>query len=855
MRLDSPQWLLLIPLLLALAWWFPRWKLWQPWRALVALSLVVALCQLSWQQRGSGLDLWVLVDRSVSAQEGIAQRLPEWEAILRQAKGTQDRIHFLDFAEEASLRSDQETQQYTGGQATTNLALAIRDALGHAQSDRSNRLLALTDGYSTTPLGRLDTLLQEQEIALDYRLTVPESSRDFQVADLRLPTRIRPGEPFLVEVLLAGNEDAAIPYRLTRNGEELIAKDVEIVDGTARLRFTDRIEQPGSHLYEMRLSPEDDALVGNNVRQRWIEVASGPRLLLITNYPDDPVAESLQRQGFQVQVVNDPSTLGFGQLSGTRGVLFNNIPAHLMPKDFLEALTFFVQGQGGGLMMIGGKNSFGAGGYFQSALDPLLPVSMELRLEHRKLTVAMAIVMDRSGSMGLTVQGSMTSGFTPTKMDLANSGAAKAIELLSPQDAITVFAVDSEPHEVLPLTQLGPNPAPLIDTVRKIAPGGGGIYVYNGLEAGWKELKQSEAGTRHMILFSDAADSEQPGAYKKLIGEMTKQGVTLSVIGLGNPADPDADLLQEIAKLGNGRMFFNEDANDLPTVFAQETVAIARSAFIDDPVGLRATAAWLQIAARPLSWPSQVDGYNLSYLRPDAAAAALTTDEYKAPLIAFWQRGAGRAAAVSFPLGGEHSALIRAWPQYGDFVQTLGRWMTGDELPPGIGLRTKLTGTQLKVELLHDASWTPKLATRPPVLQVAQGTKGDSREQTWKRMAPGQYEAVIDLTPQEVVRGVVQLGEYNLPFGPYLAGADAEWARPRAALEELKAVASASGGGERLELSEIWDAPRPPSYVDLSFWFLLAALLFLLIDIAWTRLGLGFGILDRWFAPKLQASR
>lgn len=839
MRFDAPQWLLLLPLLVALGWWLPRLRLWQPWRALIALCLVIALCQLTWQQRGSGLDLWVLVDRSDSAAEGIAKRLPEWDAILRHNKGPQDRLHFIDFGSEASLRANGETQVYTGSTGTTNLPLAIRDALGRARSDRSHRVLALTDGYSTTPLGRLDSLLRENDIALDYRLTVPESSEDYQVADLRLPTRVRPGEPFPVEILITGNRDGDLPYQLLRNGRELIAKEVELENGTARLRFSDRIEAPGAHLYEMRLRPENDALAGNNFRQRWIEVAGGPRLLLVTSYPDDPVATSLRRQGFRVDVVTHPQSLGLGQLSGTRGVIFNNIPAHLFPGEFLDALAFFVEGQGGGLMMIGGENSFGSGGYFQSALDPLLPVSMELRLEHRKLTVAMAIVMDRSGSMGITVTGNMPNGFTPTKMDLANAGAAKSIELLGPQDAITVFAVDSKAHEILPLSQVGSNPAPLIDTVSKVAPDGGGIYVYNGLKAAWKQLKESPAGTRHMILFSDAADSEQPGNYKELIKTMAKEGVTVSVIGLGTPADQDAELLQDIAKRGGGRIFFNEDANDLPTVFAQETVAIARSAFVDQPVGLSTTASWLQIAARPLNWPAKVDGYNLSYLRPKAATAAVSTDEYKAPLIAFWQRGAGRSAAIGFPLGGKHSALIRAWPQYGDFVQTMGRWMSGSELPPGVGLSTKLTGTQLNVQLRHDETWTPKLATRPPVLKTATGTKGKASEQIWQRMAPGHYEATLDLTPQEVVRGVVQLGEYTLPFGPYLAGADAEWARPREALEELKAVARSSGGGERLELSEIWDAPRPPSYVDLSFYFLLAALLFLLLDIAWTRLGLG----------------
>jgi len=846
MRFESPQWLLLVPLLIALAFWLPRLKLWQPWRALVAVCLVIALAQLSWQQRGAGLDLWVLVDRSASAEEGIAQQIDEWEAILRNSKGSADRIHFIDYGQEAMLRGDQETQEYSGSTQTTDTALAIRDALGRAESDRSNRILILTDGYSTSPLDRLSTLLREKEVAMDYRLTVPESSEDYQVADLRLPTRVRIGEPFLVEVLVTGNEDKDIPYKLTRNGAELIAKDVTVENGMARLRFTDRIDEPGAHQYEMRLSPETDALAGNNIRQRWVEVASGPRILVITNYPDDPVAESLKRQGFLVEVVSNPRELGIGDLTGTRGIIFNNVPAHLLPNDFMNALTFFVKGQGGGIMMIGGKYSFGAGGYFQSAIDGLLPVSMELRMEHRKLSVAMAIVMDRSGSMGMTVAGTMSTGFTPTKMDLANSGAARAIELLGPYDAITVFAVDSEPHTILKLSQVGKNPKQLTDTVRKISPGGGGIFVYNGLKAGWKELQKAEAGTRHMILFSDAADSEQPGGYKKLIETMVDEGVTVSVIGLGTPADVDAQFLEDIAKRGNGRIFFNQNANDLPTIFAQETVAIARSAFIDEPVGLQATAGWLQMAARPLNWPKEVDGYNLSYLRPDATAAAMTTDEYKAPLIAFWQRGAGRAAAVSFPMGGQFSKIIRGWPQYGDFVQTLGRWVVGSELPPGVSIRTKLTGTQLDVELLHDDTWTPKLTTRPPKLMTALGTRDEGAEQAWQRMAPGHYQATLNLKPQEIVRGVVQVGEYTLPFGPYMAGSEVEWARPRETLEELKAVVRDSGGVDRLELSEIWDAPRPPSWVDLSFWFLLAALIFLLLDILWTRLGLGYGVLDRW---------
>ena len=67
-------------------------------------------------------------------------------------------------------------------------------------------------------------------------------------------------------------------------------------------------------------------------------------------------------------------------------------------------------------------------------------------------------------------------------MDLGDEGAARAIDLLGPQDAIAVFAVDTEPHAIVPLTRLGGDRAGLTDTVRRITSGGGGIYIYNRIE-------------------------------------------------------------------------------------------------------------------------------------------------------------------------------------------------------------------------------------------------------------------------------------------------------------------------------------------------------------------------------------
>ena len=110
--------------------------------------------------------------------------------------------------------------------------------------------------------------------------------------------------------------------------------------------------------------------------------------------------------------------------------------------------------------------------------------------------------------------------------------------------------------------------------------------------------KNRRAGQRHIVLFADAADAEEPGAYRELIAKMTAQGATVSVIALGTPQDRDAGLLEEIGALGGGRVFFNADPSELPGLFTQETVALARSAFLTEPVPVIDAGGWPEIAAK-----------------------------------------------------------------------------------------------------------------------------------------------------------------------------------------------------------------------------------------------------------------
>lgn len=827
LRFAAPQWFLLLPVFLLLAWWIPRARLFNPLRVLCVLLLVLFLARPEVRKTAAGLDLWVLMDRSASAQEALEPRRGELEKLLENNRGAADRIFYVDYAAAPVQRGT--AQSFEASPIESRLRLAAEFALARKEKGRSARLLALTDGYSTEDLDRLAGKLREANAPLDFRLVQSEVGEDYRLERLRAPERVRPGEGFMLEAQAQGTKDGDVPYEILSDGVRVGEGVLAFRNGRALLRVATRSLEPGARKYEARLLPAGDTRPGNNSAWCWVEVNEGQSVLLVTAYPDDPLAAVLQAQGVRVQTVTETNRLHPGLLGGARAVVINNVPAHKIPAEFLEAMDFFVTAQGGGLLMTGGKFSFGAGGYFNSPLDPLLPVSMELRQEHRKLAIAMAISLDRSGSMAAAA------GPGATKMDLANEGAARAIELLGPSDAVAVFAVDSAAHSVIPLSKVGADARKMTGEVRRIQSMGGGIFVYQALEAAWKELQKSPAGQRHVVLFADAADAEEPGSYVELLAEMTAAGATVSVIGLGGEGDADAAFLKDVAARGNGRIFFNADPSQLPGIFAQETVAVARSAFLKDPVSVVDAGGWQELSARGIAWPAQVDGYNLSYLKPEAAAAAISGDEYSAPLVAFWQRGTGRAAAVSFPIAGEFSESFRAWPLAADFERTLVRWLLPDMPPPGAGLRERVAGNDLIIELLHDESWARRLAENPPRLLMVAGASGEPFEVAWEKIAPDRFQARVALSASQWLRGVVQAGQDKWPFGPVSPGLDPEWSLLSERVEELRAASLASGGREINDLREVWNAPRPVEFAGIGGWLLSALLVAFLAEVAVTR--------------------
>lgn len=832
MDFDFPESFLLLPLLGLVGWFWPKLGLFRPLRLVILLLLIAMLSGPKFVKQQNALELIVLLDRSDSTEDLIDKGLPEWTRLLESSKpGRNDKLRFVNYAAEVA-EAGIDGSSFTGSRKQTRTGLALSNLMAQVDEKMPTRVLLFTDGYATEPLTEAAEQMKKRGVPLDYRLVREETIQDARVARLQFPERVQVGEPFLISVLVRSNKEESVPLLIKRNGQTLVETDIAVKDGVGTAEFTDRLGQVGAFEYEAEIRPVVDAHLGNNRIKRWMEITGGPRLVLVTKYENDPVALAMADMDFDVQVIKDTSQLKAGMLGGTKAVIFNNVPAHEIPNDFIKSLDFFVREQGGGFMMVGGKRSFGAGGYFQSEIDELLPVSMELKSEHRKLSVALAIVMDRSGSMGVGVAGGKT------KMDLANSGAIAAVNLLGGMDQVTVFAVDSQPDKIVPLTKVGGNQANIGQRVSRISSGGGGIYAYTGLKAGWEELRKSTAGTRHVILFTDTQDTEEPGDYKKLLAEMTKEGATVSVIGLGTKADIDSALCEDIAKLGNGRMFFSDRPMDIPQIFAQETVTIARSAFLEEKVQSIASGRWSEISPKPIEWMPVVGGYNLSYARKDSTVSLVSKDEYVAPLVAHARRGLGRTAAVSFPLGGDFSEDVRNWKGYGDFVQTMGRFLMGQQLPPGIAIRHQMKGTRLELSLFYDSEqWGERLNQDPPVVKLQDEAGGVSYEVPWRRIAPGHFSLSRDMNEGSVVKGAIRVGDHALAFGPVSVGSSVEWAFEPERLEELRQVSHQTNGRKLLSLEDAWLRPPYLAAHSLNLPLGISLLLLIVIEALITRTG------------------
>ncbi|MHC4705592.1 MAG: VWA domain-containing protein [Planctomycetota bacterium] len=848
MMLLYPVWLLLaIPLIVSLWMLKPPSRFLQVLRTVIVLLVLLAMARLYLKLPSRRGTVVIVADRSHSMPPDAVARHKESIDLIQSKMSRGSELAVVSFGQTAVVEHPPQSGKFASfatdvGPDASSLAEAIDLAITLVPQGAPGRILVISDGKWT---GRNPASVASQAAArgipVDYRILERPSTDDLAVFRVDAPEIAAPGESFMITVWIRSPLQQEVSYQLSRGSTTIAEATRTVSSGLTRLVLRDRAKQPGTLQYKFVVSASPDDPIPENNAARFLLGVEGPKpVLCVTDSPTAGLAKLLEAGQLDIRARPSAScNWALEDLSGLSAVLIEDIPAEKIGTMAMENIAAWVRETGAGFMMTGGKNSYGPGGYFKSALEPIMPVSMELRQEHRKLSLAIVVALDRSGSMAVSVGGGKT------KMDLANLASAQVLDMLSPMDEFGVIAVDSSAHVIVDLASVERNKH-YRGKILKIDSMGGGIFVYEALSNAAKMLAAATPQTRHIILFADAADSEQPGKYKELLQECSKAGMTVSVIGLGKPSDTDAWLLRDIATRGQGRCFFTESPKELPRLFAQDTFVVARSSFLEEPTTVQTTPGLISLTGRQFSISERTGGYNLCYIRPNANLAALTVDEYKAPFVAAWQAGIGRALCYTGQADGPFTGDIAKWQDVGSFFTSLTRWVAGQasDLGADMLLTQQLEGGNCLIKLHLDPERKDQPVTDLPKVTTLCGVPGKTPK---TKRATMHFEdadtlaveipimgAETSLSTVEVPGAVpVSLPPVCLPYSPEFEPAEAGKA---AAMVRLS---KATQGRERANLADIWnELPKQPQLISVSCWLLFAAIVLLLLEVLERRTGL-----------------
>jgi Mg-chelatase subunit ChlD len=849
LTLFQPVWLLLlVPLAAAwFIWPLPNRGL-RMLRAVVFAAIVLALAQLAIRLPDRAGTIVVVSDRSESMPDNAAASEKEIIGLLHKSMAARDQLGVVAFGREAVVEQSPQRGEFSGftakvGEDHSSLNDAIESALSLIPPDGGGRILVLSDGkWTGKDPAAAAARAAGRGVSVDYRLLARPQVGDVAIQSFLTPESVLPGQAFVLSAWVQAPVDQEIQYQLRRGDVILSSGTKPISAGQNRLLFRDRATQAGVNEYTIAVKgANDDPIPENNQARALVAIEGSRPLLVVSAAGEDSGLVKLLRKGGIELIAKTPMQCHWSleELSQYSAVLLENIPAGQIGTSGMETLASWVEEAGSGLAMTGGQKSYGPGGYFKSPLERIMPVSMEMRREHRKMSLAISVALDRSGSMAAPISGGRV------KMDLADLGTVQVLDLLSPMDEIGVIAVDSAPHEIVPMDTVEKN-AGARGKILSIDSMGGGIFIYEALVAAARQISTAKSQTKHIILFADAADSEEPGDYKTLIEKMRESDITVSVVGLGTERDSDADLLKDIALRGGGDCYFSDNPDEIPRLFAQDTFTVARSTFVDQPTAFQFTAGYSLLGTQPAEAPPQLGGYNLCYIRPQANLAAATSDEYNAPVVGSWNAGNGRVLCFLGEADGKFSGDFVKWDQVGEFYATLARWVAGKRqpLPDDMLLIQEVRDGICRVELHLDPERKSDPFDTLPRVRMLHGLPGatparQSLTLQWKNA--DLLEAAIPMAGRETVLNTVEIsGQQPVTLPPVCLPYSPEFApdQPGRGAATLAQIATTTGGKERIELSKIWDElPVKSRYVELAPWLLVAAAVLFLLEVLERRTG------------------
>jgi len=910
---DSPGYLLLL-LLLPAMWWLSYAGLsgLGRWRRLIALTLrslvfgiiVLALADMQYQRRSDQLAVIYLLDQSLSIPTDQRQEMVKYvnASISTHHDSTRnDRYAVIVFGRDASveiplisvgipLSSRIETildPEYT------DLATAIQRAKAMFPFDAAKRIVLVTDGNQN--LGdaqRGAKAATAAGVSIDVVPVLLAARSEVAVEKIDVPASARKGQPFEMRVVL-GNDapegsQRSVPGKLRivrKSGEReetIVTQDVVVPPGKRVFTISETIDQPDFYTYEARFSPDDpaaDGMTQNNEASAFTQVRGKGHVLLIENWDKqgefDYLVERLRSE--EIAVTVSPSDRLFTSLaelqrydcvvlanvSRSTGTDADNVSS--FSEDQISMLVRNTREMGCGLIMMGGPDTYGAGGWTNTELEKAMPVDFEIK-NTKVVPVGALVLMMHAGEM-------------PRSNYWQKRIAFESIKIMGSRDYCGLVQWNGTDQWLWGqskggLIPVGPNRKMMLARTDRMRIGDMPAFDPALKMAATAFAGVPQAAVKHMIIISDGDPTPATAATLKRLKQLQ---VKISTVAVGSHGTIGSKQMQKIATTTGGKYYVVKSPKALPKIYQREARRIARPLVYERQPAFRPNVVSQHEMLQGLEGESipGITGFVLTTVKENPLVEVILQSpqpmtEKNSTVLAAWTYGAGKSVALTTDAGKRWANRWTEWEGYDKFFSQMVRWAmrpTGDLGNFSVATNVRDGKTQVIItaldgedQFLNDQSMSgtvvaPDMGSIP--LRIEQTAPGRYVGEFSSELA-GSYLIVVNPGPgQTPIRTGVNVGysaeyrdnETNMALLKSLAGMSAKDGPPGMLVETGLDLSQP----EQLLAANPFRRDLKPAIANQSIWpwlVLVASCLFF-ADVFVRRVQVNF----LWVAPLLAQAR
>lgn len=872
-------------------------------RTLVLLLIVLALADVQLVRSSDRLTTIYLIDQSRSIPEAQRRAMVEYvnRAIAQQRVG-RDRAGVIVFGGNAAIEIppfDDLVQITPGLDAArqidpqyTDLAAAIKLAMASFPEDAAKRIVIVTDGNENRG-NALDVARSAAEagIGIDVLPVEYDYASEVLVESLTMPPDVRKDQPFDLRVVLnntaqaTDEDDGHVTGRLiisqTIDGRtEVLNPDnanqkITLKPGKSVFTIRQQIAQPNFYKFEARFVPDDprfDPIADNNEATALVHVAGAARVLLIES--EDPMlrgehdffVDHLRRQNLEVTVL--PANQSFNSLAELQqydSVILANVPREQFDEERIKILVRNVHDTGGGLVMLGGSNSFGAGGWANTPLEEAMPVDFHIKAAQVVPKGALALIMHAS------------------EMDMGNHWqkviAKEAVKALGQQDLCGVLHwlgndqwLWKHPIGLMPV---GANRNMMLQRIDQMVPGDMPQFD-PAMQMAVKAFKPIDAAIKHMIIISDGDPAEPANS---TLAALKNLKVTVTTVAVGSHGILGNQIMQKIATTTGGKYYVVQNANTLPKIFQQEARRVARPLIYENketPFSPRVVYETELVRGFPINTElPPITGYVMTTVKDNKLVEVAMTaplpagqaTEANRTILAHWRYGLGKSVAFTTDVG---QRWATSWANSEIYDKLMSQLVRGSMRPTGdtgkYTVATRVENGQVKVIVTAMNQENEFLNFQSMAMTVIRpGPEAKAETIKLEQDAPGRYVGTFqaDDTGSYIMAVVPGVGE-----APIRTGIDVPYSdefrvqETNQALIESLAALEPRGGQKGLVIQNIRETgemdglleavdtyrhtlAKATSSQDAWYWMVFAAGLVFFADVFNRRVTVEFG----WVPP------